>query len=533
MAGPGNILITVGAQTVEAVRNLGTVNKALGDTQTTSEKMSAGLKKAAVPAAAALAAIGYAGLGAAKAAMEDADSADHLAQTMKRVAGSHQPAIDAMEDYISKTEMATGVADDKLRPAMEKLITATGDSAEAQKLMNQVMDISAATGKDVDTVSTAVAKGYEGQTSSLARLVPGLSEASRKSKDFTVIMDELSDKTGGAAAKAADTAAGKMARFQVSVSELQESIGYALLPVIEALVPLMIKAANFAEENTTAIKALAAIVAVLAGGILAANVAMKAYEAAQVAITVATKAWQAAQLLLNIALDANPIGAVTLAVAALAAGIVLAYQKSETFRDTVKAALNAVREPIDSLAAAWTKLYNAAQFAFNWIVDHWKLALFSFGPIGAAIYALATNWDSVSKAASDAAAAVQSAVATIAGAVAAMARAIRNAVSSSLGWLGSLIGKLDAVVSAVRDVLDWLDKIHVPHLPGLPHIPTPWMPAPASSSRSGVGTPPASRTAPGAAIIVNVYGALDPEGVARQIRRLLADHDRRQGLAVA
>src|SRR5580765_7302939 len=115
MAGAGNILITVGADTVAAVRNLGKVNNALGDTMSTSEKMGAGLRKAALPAAAALGAIGVAGISAAKAAMEDAQSADHLAQTMKRVAGSSDAAVASMEDYIDKTARATGVADDKLR----------------------------------------------------------------------------------------------------------------------------------------------------------------------------------------------------------------------------------------------------------------------------------------------------------------------------------------------------------------------------------------------------------------------------------
>jgi len=568
MAGPGNILITVGADTVSAVRDLGKVNGALGDTMTTSEKMSAGLKKAFVPAAAALGALGVAGYGAAKAAMEDAASADHLAQTMKRVTGAHGPAIKAMEDYISATSLATGVSDDKLRPAMEKLITATGDQAKAQKLMNQVMDISAATGKDVDTVSTAVAKGYQGQTSSLAKLVPGLSEASRKSKDFTVIMDELADKTGGAASKAADTAAGKMARFQVSVSELQESIGYALLPVIEAVIPVMLKMADFASDNVTAIKLLAAAVGAVAAVIVTANVAMKVYEAAQVAIKVATTAWTAAQWLLNAALDANPIGAIVVALTALAAGLVLAYNRSETFRSIVKGALNAVEDAGRALAQAFEKVFDWAQHAFNWIIDHWKIGLFAFGPIGAAIFVLVTQWDKITAAARAAMDAATSALRTMAsvfnavadtiggaadrivswirriweaaqqaaGIVSDMANTIRHAVSSSIGWVDDLYGKLDGVIDKIRDVIGWLGKIHVPSLPGGIHIPTPWAfpaSAPASLGRAGAPNARSSPAPVGGAVVINVYGALDPEGVARQIRRLLERHDRRQGWAVA
>lgn len=551
MAGPGNILITIGAESASAIRNIGSVNKALGDTMTTSEKMSAGLKKAAVPAAAALAGIGFAAMDAAKAAMEDAASADKLAGTLKRVTGATDDTVASVEDYISKTSRATGVADDDLRPAFEKLVVATGDVHKAQKLMTSSMDIAAATGKDLDQVSTAVAKGYQGQTSSLARLVPGLDEGARKSKDFDVIMASLADTTGGAAARAADTAEGKFKRMNVATSELQESIGYALLPVIEATIPMLIKMANFAEDNVGVIKALVAVVAVLASGILAANVAMKAYEAAQVLIKAATVAWTGVQWLLNAALDANPIGAITLLIAGLAAGIVIAYNKSETFRDVVKGAMHVVEDAVQGLREAFEKLYNAAQYAFNWIVDHWKLALFAFGPIGAAIYVLVTRWDQVKAAAETAAGVVASAVDRIgdafhaaAGAIASAASGIASAIDhvgdvfgaaasrvesacrSIIGWIDRVRDLAGDAIGKIGDLIDWIGRIpKIPSLPGGIHIPLPFA-AGVSPMLAGAGGARAPSTAP---IVVNVYGALDPESVARQIRRVLDAHDRRHG----
>jgi phage-related protein len=71
---------------------------------------------------------------------------------------------------------------------------------------------------------------------------------------------------------------------------------------------------------------------------------------AQKAAAAASKAWTAAQWLLNAALDANPIGIVVLAIAALVAGIVVAYKKSDKFRAIVSAAFNAVQSAVST---AW------------------------------------------------------------------------------------------------------------------------------------------------------------------------------------
>ena len=133
MPGPGNILIKVGADAGQAVHELSTVDKALGDTMSSSEKMGAGLKKAALPAAAALGAIGIAAIDATKAAVEDAAAQEHLAGVLERTAGASAAQVAATEDWIAAISKATGVADDELRPALEKIVTATGDVTKGQQ----------------------------------------------------------------------------------------------------------------------------------------------------------------------------------------------------------------------------------------------------------------------------------------------------------------------------------------------------------------------------------------------------------------
>ena len=503
MAGPGDILITIGAKTAEAVGELGHLNTALDKTASTGDKMKSGLQKAALPAAAALTAVTAAAISAGKAAMEDAALYEHFSTALKNTTSATDAQISAVEDYIGKTEQATGVADDQLVPAFEALARATGDTTEAQTLMNQVLDISAATGKDVETVANAVAKAHEGQTAQLAKLAPGLSEAARKSKDFDVIMGELADTTGGAMASAANTAQGQMARLKIATGNLNEQLGYILLPILEKLLPMLTQMAIFAQQNSKLIAALAAVVAVLSAGILAANVAIKAYEALQIAVKVATAAWTAAQWLLNAALSANPIGLVVAAIAALAAGLVIAYKKSETFRDIVQGALHAVEAAGRALEQAFKALWDMAKQAFDWIVAHWQVAAFAFGPLGVAIALIAENWDKV----------------------AAAARAAGDIMSSVLDAVSSAI---HSVIGAVESLISALGRIHVPdiHLPHIPGVNLAYAGAPAVA---GYSTGPAPRGAVATGPTFNIYGAVDPEGTARAVRRVLMQSDRRMG----
>jgi len=496
--GPGNILIKIGAEAGGAISELTKVNRALGDTQSTSEKMGAGLKKAALPAAAALGALGFAAVGATKAAAEDAAAQEHLAGVMKRTTGATDKQVKATEDWISKVSRQTGVADDELRPALEKLVTATGDVGKSQKLMQSALDISAASGKDVETVTTAMAKGYQGQTAALAKLVPGLSEASRSSKDFSTIMGELQDKTGGAMADSAATASGQFKIFNNQVGELQESLGAALLPVLQELAPVLVRIADFASKNTTAIKILVAVVGTLAAGIIAANAAMKAYAAASAIVKAATAAWTAAQWLLNAALTANPVGLVIAAVVALGAALVVAYKKSETFRAIVQGAFAAVKAAAGAVAGAFRSLLDAASSAFDWIISHWKLGLFAFGPIGAAVYLILQNFDRLKAAAS-------------------------AALDAITGALNRVKGAIDALIDAVQKLIGWLGKIHVPHIdfPGFGRAAPP--------AAAGYGRAAVAGSSSSSGVTVNVFGAVDPEGTARAISKYLDTRTRRSG----
>jgi hypothetical protein len=136
-------------------------------------------------------------------------------------------------EFIDDLRFATGVADDELRPAFQRLVTATRDAAKAQELLSLALDISVGTGKSLESVSLALAKAATGQASSLRRLGVPLSNAAVKSGNLVEITRELTQAFGGQAAAAAGTFAGQLARIQDGFEELIESFGAGFISAFD------------------------------------------------------------------------------------------------------------------------------------------------------------------------------------------------------------------------------------------------------------------------------------------------------------
>jgi hypothetical protein len=195
--------------------------------------------------AAAAAAGAYAvkiGIEGVKAAVEDEKAQTQLALALENATGATNAQIAATEQSILKMSLATGVADDQLRPALGRLVRSTGDITKAQDLLTNALDIATATGKPLETVANALGKAYDGNSAALGKLGIGLSAAELKTMSFTQVQGRLSDLFGGAAARNADTYAGRIARMQVAFDEAKETIGFALLPILEKVI-------NFINQN--------------------------------------------------------------------------------------------------------------------------------------------------------------------------------------------------------------------------------------------------------------------------------------------
>ena len=189
--------------------------------------------KTGVAVGAAFAAVStavVAGLGlSVKAAADDQRSQELLEKQLYNTLAASEKTTKATEDFVGQMELATGVADNQLRVALGNLVRSTGDLTTAQDLLSLSLDISTATGKDLESVSIALGKASMGQMTALQKLGIPLDDDIKKTKDFSKVQDALDKQFGGASATAAETFGGQLARLGTVWDNLTESIGYAII----------------------------------------------------------------------------------------------------------------------------------------------------------------------------------------------------------------------------------------------------------------------------------------------------------------
>lgn len=169
---------------------------------------------------------------AVKAFAEDEAQQKQLALAVQNSTGASNAQVQAIEDTIQSMQFQKAVSDGELRPALSTLVRATGDVTKAQSLLNLALDISAGTGKDLQSVSIALAKAQGGNVTALTRLGVSLDANAVKTKDFDAITRELSYTFKGAADAAANSAEGGFKKLQIAVDELYETVGGKLAPVL-------------------------------------------------------------------------------------------------------------------------------------------------------------------------------------------------------------------------------------------------------------------------------------------------------------
>ena len=193
-----------------------------------SNTMSSMLGPALIGAGAAA---GYAavqfGVDGVKAFLEDDAAAQKLATTLDNLGLAHDTtAVEAMIDALQRE---TGVADDALRPAFDRLVRSIGDTEQATSALKLAMDISAGSGKSLDTVVQALGKAYDGNTAGLSRLGAGIDKSVLATGNMDTITKDLARTFGGQAKTASETYKGQLDRLAVGFGELQESFGAGFL----------------------------------------------------------------------------------------------------------------------------------------------------------------------------------------------------------------------------------------------------------------------------------------------------------------
>jgi hypothetical protein len=326
------------------------IDKAIADfkkLETNGQKASFLIKKAAVPAGLAIAALGAVAFDAVKAFAEDEAAAEKLGLTLQNVTNASDAQIASVEKFITKTSMAAAVADDELRPALDKLVRGTGDVAQAQDLLSLALDVSAGTGKDLGAVSDALSKAYNGNFTALKKLDPALASLIEEGADADEVFGRLGATFKNQASTAANTTSGQMKNLSIQMGEFKESIGAAVAPLADKLLPSLLKLADFVKNNTTLVVVLGGVVGGLAIAIVAVNAATTAWAAT-------TKAFAAIQAAFNAILLANPIFLIAAAIVAAIAVLVALQMKFDIFG-----------KAIDGLKAGFMAWWGVVQFVFN------------------------------------------------------------------------------------------------------------------------------------------------------------------------
>ena len=371
--------------------------------ETTSEKAQFAIKKAAIPAAAALTAVvGIIGK-SVQAAIEDEAAQQQLANQLRQSTNATEAQIKAVEKYITKTSMAAAVSDDKLRPALAGLLRHTKDVTRAQELANIALDVATATGKDYEAVALAIGKAESGNYNALKKLgIPlgenalAMQEQAKATKSLikaqlnydnaltnfgptskeavaalakvekaqalvnavTVpgadFVKDLQKNFDGANKTFTDTAAGGMKKLGIAFAETKESIGAAFLPVMEKLLPVVQKFAEWAQSNPTLLAAV-----VVGFGALATAV-----------------------LLVNAAMALNPAVLITAGIIALGVALVVAYKKFETFGSVVRTVVNGVASYVEFMLNGFIKMINTVIKGINLIKPGKDIAMLGTISIG-------------------------------------------------------------------------------------------------------------------------------------------------------
>lgn len=228
------------------------------------------------------------GASAVKAATDDAAAQVVLRKAIEGATGSRDVDMRSIEDWISSVQNASGVLDDELRPALATLVGATKNVGEAQKLMAIAMDTARAKGVPLETVATALAKAYAGNTTALVKLVPGIKQAGEKTLQFADAKERLNEMFTGTAAAWADTDAGKMARLNAQWSDMQETIGTALVPALSKVAAVVSDVFGWFNSLDSGTQDLIVTIGLVAAGIYVAVSAFTAMRAAVTALGLST-----------------------------------------------------------------------------------------------------------------------------------------------------------------------------------------------------------------------------------------------------
>lgn len=493
------------------------------------EKWQGRLNRASVVAGAALGGLAVAGKQAALAAEQVASSNARTSQVLDTM--GYGDAADRVNAYGDALERQLGIDENTIKATQAKLATFDAVAASADE-MGGVFDRATLAAADLAAAGFGEMEGNAVQLGkALQDPVKGMSALGESGVTFTAeqqkVIASLVESGDALAAQelllqavegqvkgTAEATRDDSAAMSLAFGEVVETLGAALLPIMEQVSAAAQTLADWIVANKDTALALAGTVAALAAGVVAANIALRVYTATMVAWNAITKVVTVAQRALNAVMRANPIGLVITVIAGFIAVLVAAYNKSETFRGIVDRAFSAVKNAITTAVEAAgrvvSSVWEGIKAVFRWsplglIIKYWDPIVETFRGI----------WDRVS------------------GVVQGALDAIRTAIDTVAGVVRGMINGMIAGFNAAIDLANKIPGVNIGKIPTLQAASATslYYPAGGVSPLTRAGSPAGSARAAGGAVNITVNGAIDPDATARQIRRILATHDRRTGAA--
>ena len=232
--------------------------KGFKQAETATSKLTKSVKRLAGAAGLAYgtsAIVAY-GKASVKAFAQDEAAALRLNRAVENLGiGFANPGI---ADYIGNLEKSAAIADDVLRPAFQGLLTTTGSLTQSQKLLNNAITISRASGVDLATVTEDLGKGYVGITRGLSKYNTGLTRAELNTKSFNEILGIILARSAGAAEDYLTTTSYKMEVLGIATGNASEILGQGLVAAF-ARIGGGTEASDAATAITTIAKALASV----------------------------------------------------------------------------------------------------------------------------------------------------------------------------------------------------------------------------------------------------------------------------------
>ena len=334
-------------------KSASTTLKGVGDE---AEKAGGKFDGMSVAAGAALVAASAAVIDFGKASVEsfrDAEQSQRqLEDAYKRFPAVSSVSIDALRDLNSSIQSKTGADADDLASSQAVMAQYGLTGEQIAQLTPLLDDYAVKTGKDLPGAAEDLGKAMLGQGRALKDVGIDFSDAGSVGANFEQVMSGLRTQVGGFAEGEAGSAEGAARRLATEFGDVQEAVGSALLPVLVRLGEGLLGVIDLIQENTDVLGPLAVAVGVAAAGLALMNVQQTIMAAGGVVNFI--KAWAAQQAILNIVMSANPIALVVIAIAALVAALIVAYNTSETFRAIVDGALQWVKTSAQGVADWFT-----------------------------------------------------------------------------------------------------------------------------------------------------------------------------------